>query len=56
MPELIVRQDALLTSINDRLGGGPGEDIPSLGPEWMDDLFDVMESEAEEAETVFEDL
>ena len=41
------RQDALLCSINDRLGGNPGQDVPPLTNEWLTDLLLVNEQEAE---------
>jgi hypothetical protein len=37
-PELAFRWDALLRSINDRLGGKPGEDVEPLSTRWLGDL------------------
>jgi hypothetical protein len=39
--EFPVRQDALLVSINDRLGGKPGQDIAPLGTAWEADLWQL---------------
>lgn len=38
--EFLVRQDALLVSINDRLAGQPGQDIAPLGDGWEDDVWE----------------
>lgn len=35
-----------LWSINDRLGGGKGIDMPALGTEWLDDILDMASEEA----------
>lgn len=42
-----MRQDALLVSINDRLGGGEGQDIAGLEHEWLDELMEFAQVEAE---------
>ena len=51
-PELVERHDALLVSINDRLGAlvtalaaPAGQDIAPLGDSWLDDLLDVAAAE-----------
>lgn len=46
-PELLSRQDALLCSINDRLGGLPGQYIGPLSDEWMLDIEGTMMHEAD---------
>jgi hypothetical protein len=35
-------------SINDRLGGGAGQDIPSLSTEYLTDLYILNEQENEQ--------
>jgi hypothetical protein len=68
-PELIERQDALLTSINDRLGAlctrlscqEAGRDFASLTDDWLRDLVDLAVLQTEErdelqGESDFEDL
>ena len=49
------RQDAILCSINDRLGGNPGMDLPPLSSEWLTDLLLVNDQEAKRAEENDED-
>jgi hypothetical protein len=52
----VFRTDALLRSINDRLGAlcasggcaGPGIDLPPLTTEWVDELMRFAEAEEEE--------
>jgi hypothetical protein len=44
------RQDALLCSINDRLGGNEGQDVAPLSGEYLTDLLALNQQEAEDAE------
>lgn len=45
-PELILRQDALLCSINERLSGKPGRDFEPLTLDFMLDTIDLHLQEA----------
>jgi len=51
-PELIHRQDALLCSINDRLGSltgvSGGQAIPALGSDWLAEALGVLADRREE--------
>lgn len=40
LPELVFHQHALLWSINERLAGKPGLEIPPLGENWAHDLVE----------------
>ncbi len=42
----MIRIDALLVSINERLGGGVGREIGPLGTDWMLELAQVNPSPA----------
>lgn len=41
-PELIIRHDALLCSINDRLAGGAGTDFEPLSMDFILDTVDLQ--------------
>lgn len=45
-PEIDTRVDALLWSINERLGGRPGLEIEPLGTTWLDDLWRLSVEES----------
>jgi hypothetical protein len=66
-PELIVRNDALLWSINERLGGlcraqgalpVPGQDLTPLGRRWLADLLalDAEEDPGDEDDELLDAL
>lgn len=40
-PSVILHHTRLLESINDRLGGLEGENVPPMNAEWLDDLVDM---------------
>lgn len=41
-----MQQLALLWSINERLGGNAGLNIPQLSTDWIDDLIDMVDLES----------
>ena len=43
-----MRNDALLCSINDRLGGKPGQDIEPLDNTWLLDAISAQKIESDE--------
>lgn len=51
-PELIQRQDALLCSINDRLGSlsgvSGGQSVSGLGSNWLAEVLGVLAQRGEE--------
>lgn len=55
-PAFLVRADALLWSINERLAGRYGADLPPLGPEWLDDLLVIAQATAEQEEQTEREL
>lgn len=48
VPYLLERQDILLWSINDRLGGGRGACVEPYSPEWMDDVLAAVAARKEQ--------
>jgi hypothetical protein len=51
-----MRQDALLWSINDRLGGGAGVELPRLSDDWVDDLVLAAVAQNDELEEMKAEL
>ncbi len=54
-PEVIARTDALLVSINVRLGGKPGHDIPPMDTYYLDELIALAEAKAQATEEAIEE-
>lgn len=45
-PEVVATQADLLWSINERLAGREGMDVPRLGRAWLDDVIAMAERES----------
>lgn len=45
-----------LWSINERLGGKSGQDLPLPSLEYLDDIVAIMESEAEDRKKILKDM
>lgn len=52
---ILEHQHDLLWSINERLGGRNGMDVPRLGPDWIDILTGIAAVEAEDMEATHGD-
>lgn len=47
-----MRTDRILCSINERLGGGTGEDFEPLGEEWIGEVVAIAQAKADRLKAV----